>query len=155
MLFTLINVAVLKSLMVMKVKVDNTDTLSQIFSHTISNAGVVICLNPNNQIQMAITEKSVSLINVVLTLKVSKVVLGMMKNTAGEAADVPDSILIGSLNMDAQQEIVHTILMISEMESVMILVIQRLHGVLSLKFISNVLLLLLQPSQRLLKVPLL
>ena len=95
MLFTLINVAVLKSLMVMKVKVDNTDTLSQIFSHTISNAGVVICLNPNNQIQMAITEKSVSLINVVLTLKVSKVVLGMMKNTAGEAVDVQDSILIG------------------------------------------------------------
>ena len=95
MLFTLISVVVLKSLMVMKVKVVNTDTLSQIFSHTISNAGVVICQNLNKQVKMVITERSVSLINAVLTLKVSKVVLGMMKNTAGEAVDVPDSILIG------------------------------------------------------------
>ena len=147
MLSTLINVVVSKSLMVTQAKVANTDISSQIFSHTIFNAGVVICQNLNKLTDPGITEKFLSQINVVSILKVLMVVLGVKKSTAGEVVDVQDSIPIGSPNTAALLETVLTTSTTSETALVMTSDIQRLHGVLSQKFTLNVLQLLLQSSQ--------
>ena len=147
MLSTLINAVVSKSLMVTQVKVVNTDTSFQIFSHIIFNAGVVICQSLNKLTKLVIIEEFLSQINVVSILKVLMVVLGVKKSMAGEAVDVQDSIPIGSPSTVALLETVPTASTTSETASVMISDIQKLHGVLSQKFTSNVLQLLLLSSQ--------